>query len=81
VAVGFEFEIAGLAVLLDLETAAGYLGWVVHAGFLAVMLGTVGRGHAGFVLQFSLNRIDTLPRLPHADSGNSHFDSASLTAS
>ena len=29
-AVGFEFEIAGLAVLLDLETAAGYLGWVVH---------------------------------------------------
>ena len=31
VAVGFEFEIAGLAVLLDREAAAGDLGWVVHA--------------------------------------------------
>src|ERR1700728_157165 len=31
-AIGFKFEIAGLAVLLDLETAAGYLGWVVHWG-------------------------------------------------
>jgi hypothetical protein len=30
VAVGFEFEIAGLAVVFDLETAAGDLGWVVH---------------------------------------------------
>jgi hypothetical protein len=29
-AVGFEFEIAGFAVLGDLEAAAGYLGWVVH---------------------------------------------------
>jgi hypothetical protein len=31
VAIGFEFEIAGLAVLLDFETAAGDLGWVVHS--------------------------------------------------
>ena len=30
-AVGFEFEITGLAVLGDLETAAGNLGWVAHA--------------------------------------------------
>ena len=29
-AVGFEFEVAGLAVLLDLEAAAGYWGWVGH---------------------------------------------------
>jgi len=29
-AVGFEFEIAGFAFALDFETAAGYLGWVVH---------------------------------------------------
>ena len=29
-AVGFEFEVAGLAVLLDLEAAAGDLGGVVH---------------------------------------------------
>jgi len=28
VAVGFEFEIAGLAVVHDLEAAAGYLGWL-----------------------------------------------------
>jgi hypothetical protein len=32
VAIGFEFEVAGLSVLLDLEAAAGYLGWVVHWG-------------------------------------------------
>lgn len=32
VAVGFEFQIAGLAFLLDLEAAAGDLGWVVHSG-------------------------------------------------
>ena len=30
-AVGFEFEIAGLAFVLDLEAAAGDLGWVVHS--------------------------------------------------
>lgn len=30
--VGFEFEITGLAVLLDLEAAAGDFGWVGHAG-------------------------------------------------
>jgi hypothetical protein len=36
VAIGFEFEIAGLAVLHDLEAAAGDLGWVVHAGSLVV---------------------------------------------
>jgi hypothetical protein len=35
VAIGFEFEVAGLAVLvLDFETAAGYLGGVVHWGAL-----------------------------------------------
>ena len=39
-AVGFEFEIAGLAVLLDLEAAAGDLGWVVHYGFPVLM--TIG---------------------------------------
>jgi hypothetical protein len=36
VAVGFEFEIAGLAVALDLETAAGDPGWVGHRGVLWV---------------------------------------------
>jgi hypothetical protein len=35
-AVGFEFEIAGLAVLGDLEAAAGDWGGVVHGGVLAV---------------------------------------------
>lgn len=29
-AVGFEFEVAGLVVLGDFEAAAGYLGGVVH---------------------------------------------------
>jgi hypothetical protein len=31
-AVGFEFEIAGLAILHDLEAAAGDLGGVAHGG-------------------------------------------------
>ena len=31
-AIDFEFEIAGLAVLHDFEAAAGDLGWVGHGG-------------------------------------------------
>jgi hypothetical protein len=38
--VGFEFEIAGFAFALDFETAAGYLGWVVHGCALAQMIVT-----------------------------------------
>lgn len=39
-AVGFEFEVAGLAVLFDLEAAAGYGGGVGHGGSLIRIAGT-----------------------------------------
>jgi hypothetical protein len=41
-AVGFEFEVAGLAVLFDLEAAAGYGGGVGHGGALIKDSGNVG---------------------------------------
>jgi hypothetical protein len=41
VAVGFEFEIAGLAVVLDLEAAAGDLGWALLAPLWDVIAATV----------------------------------------
>jgi hypothetical protein len=55
-AIGFEFEEAGLALLDDFEAAAGDLSWILHARFLGFMIAPRrenGRGRPSLIAKLS----------------------------
>ena len=56
---------------LIIRWRVGIEGWLVIDG---------GSAQEGFAVQFSWNRIEAFPLLPHAGTGNFHFEIEALTA-